>query len=136
MTVWVGPSLPCPAGPVADLLAAIEVVRLQLGSVGAGGDPRICASLLRASSAVDGLALREVVAMDAYGTCHEAGQGSAAAVVQDATGCSVQAARGTVRLVEHLDGDLRPLGDLLMAGRVSRHHCTPVVHGVRGLAPR
>ena len=133
MTVCAGPSLPCPAGPVADLLAAIEVVRLELGSVGAAGDPRICALLLRASSAVDGLALREVAAMDAYGTCHEAGQGSAAAVVQGATGCSVQAARGTVRLAERRDGDLRPLGDLLVAGRVSRRHCTAVVHGVRGL---
>jgi hypothetical protein len=110
MTVCAGPSLPCPAGPVADMLAAIEVVRLELGSVGAAGDPRICALLLRASSAVDGLALREVAAMDAYGTCHEGGQGSAAAVVQGATGCSVQAARGTVRLAERLDGDLRPLG--------------------------
>lgn len=134
MTVCAGPSLPCPAGPVADLPAAIEVVRLELGSVGAAGDPRICASLLRASSAVDGLALGEVAAMDAYGTCHEAGQGSAAAVVQGATGYSVQAARGTVRLVERLDGDLRPLGDLLVAGRVSRRHCTAVVHGVRGLS--
>ncbi len=66
------PSLPCPAGSVADLLAAIEVVCLQLGWVGAGGDQRICASLPRASSDVDGLALREVAAMNAYGTCHEA----------------------------------------------------------------
>ncbi len=133
MTVCAGPSLPCPTGPVADLLAAIEVVRLELGSVGAAGDPRICASLLRASSAVDGLALREVAAMDAYGTCHKGGQGSAAAVVQGATGCSVQAARGTVRLAERLDVDLRPLGDLLVAGQVSGRHCTAVVHGVRGL---
>ena len=53
--------------------------------------------------------------------------------MQGATGCSVQAARGTVRLAERLDGDLRPLGDLLVAGQVSRRHCTAVVHGVRGL---
>jgi len=124
---------PCPAGPVADLVAAIDAVRIDQELGGASGDPRISVALLRATSALDGLTLRELAATDAYGTCAELGHCSAAALVQASTGGTVHAARSTVRLAARLDGDLRPLGDLLVAGRLSRQHCTAVVHGLRGL---
>lgn len=131
MTAQASP--PCPSGPVADLLAAIEVVRCQQQLAGACGDPRISVALLRASCALDGLALRELAAVRAYGTAAELGHCSAAALVQATTGGTVQAARNTVRLAECLDTDLGPLGDLLVAGRLTRQHCTAVVHGLRGL---
>jgi len=107
---------PCPAGPVADLVAAIDAVRIDQELGGASGDPRISVALLRATSALDGLTLRELAATDAYGTCAELGHCSAAALVQASTGGTVHAARSTVRLAARLDGDLRPLGDLLVAG--------------------
>ena len=131
MTAQASP--PCPSGPVADLLAAIEVVRCQQQLAGACGDLRVSVALLRASCALDGLALRELAAVHAYGTAAELGHCSAAALVQAPTGGTVQAARNTVRLAERRDTDLGPLGDLLVAGRLTRQHCTAVAHGLRGL---
>ena len=39
----------------------------------------------------------------------------------------------TVALARRLDGDLRPLGELLEQGRLSRPHVAAVLHGTRGL---
>lgn len=106
----------------------------RLASCGATGDPLVCAALLRASARLEGLALREVAAVDDSGSFTGVGHGSAAAVVRAATGCTVGAARSGVRLAGRLAGDLQAMGELLVAGRVTRRHCTAVVHGVRGLA--
>ena len=133
MTVETHSARPCPPSPVADLLDAIEVVRRVVDLTGPDGDPRTCAALLRAAAAVEGLALRQVAAVEAFGTCTDVGKASTADLVQAATGCTVAAARSTVRLAGRLDGDLRPLGDLLVTGRLSRAHCQAVLHGVRGL---
>ena len=121
------------AQPVPSQVAALYDALHGLGSFGPTGDPLVCAALLRAVSTVEGLALREVAAVDAYGTHVEVGQPSVAALVQAAVDCTGMVAGGTVRLARRLDGDLRPLGDLLIAGRLTRRHCTAVVHGVRGL---
>ena len=120
------PPLPSNAVELYDVLD-------RLGSLGPTGDPLVCAALLRAVSTVEGLALREVAAVDAYGTFAEVGQPSAAALVQAATDCTSAVAGGTVRLARRLDSDLRPVGELLIAGRLTRRHCAAVVHGVRGL---
>ncbi len=119
---------PRPA-PVVELWDVLD----RLRTLGPTGDPLVCAALLQATAALDGLALREVAAVEAHGTSTEVDLPSAAAVVQAATRCAVGAARSTVRLAERLDGDLQPLGALLLAGRVTRAHCFAVVHGLRGL---
>lgn len=119
---------PRPA-PVVELWDVLD----RLRTLGPTGDPLVCAALLQATAALDGLALREVAAVEAHGTSTEVDLPSAAAVVQAATRCTVGAARATVRLAERLDGDLQPLGALLLAGRVTRAHCSAVVHGLRGL---
>ena len=121
------------APPVPSQVTALYDALHGLGSFGPTGDPLVCAALLRAVSTVEGLALREVAAVDAYGTHVEVGQPSTAALVQAAVDCTQYVAGGTVRLARRLDGDLRPLGDLLVAGRLTRRHCIAVVHGVRGL---
>ena len=119
---------PRPA-PVVELWDVLD----RLRTLGPTGDPLVCAALLQATAALDGLALREVAAVEVHGTSTEVDLPSAAAVVQAATRCAVGAARATVRLAERLDGDLQPLGALLLAGRVTRAHCSAVVHGLRGL---
>ena len=121
------------APPVPSQVTALYDALHGLSSFGPTGDPLVCAALLRAVSTIEGLALREVAAVDAYGTHLEVGQPSAAALVQAAVDCTQAVAGGTVRLARRLDGDLRPLGELLIAGRLTRRHCTAVVHGVRGL---
>ena len=121
------------APPVPSTAVELYDVLDRLGTLGPTGDPRMCAALLRAVCSLEGLALREVAAVDAYGTHVEVGQPSAVALVQAAVGCTVAVAGGTVRLARRLDSDLRPLGDLLIAGRLTRRHCTAVLHGVRGL---
>ncbi len=126
MSVTAAPPRPA---PVVELWDALD----RLRTLGPTGDPRVCAALLQATSALDGLALREVAAVDAYGTCTEVDLPSAAAVVQAAMRCTVGSARVTVRLAERLDDDLQPLGALLLAGQVTRAHCSAVVHGLRGL---
>ena len=126
MSVTAAPPRPA---PVVELWDALD----RLRALGPTGDPRVCAALLQATSALDGLALREVAAVDAHGTCTEVDLPSAAAVVQGAVRCTVGAARATLRLAERLDGDLQPLGALLLDGRVTRAHCSAVVHGLRGL---
>ena len=115
------------------LVTALYDALHALGPLGPTGDPRVCAALLRAVSTVGGLALREVAAVDAYGSHVEVGQPSAAALVQAAVDCTQAVASGTVRLARRLASDLRPVGDLLIAGRLTRRHCAAVVHGVRGL---
>ena len=121
------------APPVPATAVELYDVLDRLGSLGPTGDPRMCAALLRAVSTVEGLALREVAAVDTFGTHLEVGQPSAAAVVQAAVDCTQAVAGGTVRLAQRLDGDLRPVGELLVAGRLTRRHCAAVVHGLRGL---
>lgn len=106
----------------------------RLALCGATGDPFVCAALLRASARLEGLALREVAAVEDSGSFAGVGHASAAAVVRAATGCTVGAARSGVGLAGRLAGDLQAMGELLVAGRVTRQHCTAVVHGVRGLA--
>ena len=66
-----------------------------LGSLGPTGDPLVCAAMLRAVSAVAGLALREIAAVDAHGTHVEVGQPSTAALVQAAVDCSQAVAGGS-----------------------------------------
>ena len=121
------------APPVPSTAVELYDVLDRLGSLGPTGDPRMCTALLRAVSTVEGLALREVAAVDAYGSHVEVGQPSAAALVQAAVDCTQAVASGTVRLARRLASDLRPVGDLLIAGRLTRRHCAAVVHGVRGL---
>ena len=121
------------APPVPSTAVELYDVLDRLGSLGPTGDPRMCAALLRAVSTMEGLALREVAAVDAYGTFTEVGQPSAVALVQAAVDCTQSVAGGTVRLARRLDSDLRPIGELLVAGRLTRRHCAAVVHGVRGL---
>ena len=121
------------APPVPSTAVELYDVLDRLGSLGPTGDPRMCAALLRAVSTMEGLALREVAAVDAYGTHTEVGQPSTVALVQAAVDCTQSVAGGTVRLARRLDSDLRPVGELLVAGRLTRRHCTAVVHGVRGL---
>ncbi len=121
------------APPVPSTAVELYDVLDRLGSLGPTGDPRMCAALLRAVSTVEGLALREVAAVDTYGSHVEVGQPSAAALVQAAVDCTQAVASGTVRLARRLASDLRPVGDLLIAGRLTRRHCAAVVHGVRGL---
>ncbi len=121
------------APPVPSTAVELYDVLDRLGSLGPTGDPRMCAALLRAVSTMEGLALREVAAVDAYGTFTEVGQPSTVALVQAAVGCTQSVAGGTIRLARRLDSDLRPIGDLLIAGRLTRRHCAAVVHGVRGL---
>ena len=122
-----------PAPPVPTQVTALYDALHTLGSFGPTGDPLVCATLLRAVSTVEGLALREVAAVDAYGTFLEVGQPSTVALVRAAVDCTQAVAAGTVRLARRLDTDLRDVGDLLVAGRRTRRHCTAVVHGVRGL---
>ena len=119
---------PRPA-PVVELWEVLERLRI----LGPTGDPLVCAGLLQATAALDGLALREVAAVEAHGTSTEVGLQSAATVVQAATRCAVGVACAAVRLAERLVGDLQPLGSLLLEGRVTRAHCSAVVHGLRGL---
>ena len=120
------PPLPSPAVELYDVLD-------RLGSFGPTGDPLVCAALLRAVSTMEGLALREVAAVYAYGTFTEVGQPSTVTLVQTAVDCTQAVAGGTIRLARRLDSDLRPIGELLVAGRLTRRHCAAVVHGVRGL---
>lgn len=56
-----------PAPPVPSTAAALYDARHTLGSLGRTGHPLACAALLRAVSTVEGLALREVAAVDADG---------------------------------------------------------------------
>ena len=56
------------AMPIPSQVAALYDVLDRLGSIGPTGDPRMCAALLRAVSTVEGLALREVAAVDTFGT--------------------------------------------------------------------
>ena len=109
----------------------------RLGSLGPTGDPLVCAALLRAVSSVEGLALREVAAVDTHGSHVKVGQRSAALLVQAAVDCTTTTtttvAGGTVRLARRVDSDLRPVGDLLVAGQLTRRHAAAVLHGVRGL---
>ena len=121
------------APPVPSQVTALYDALHGLGSFGPTGDPLVCAALLRAVSTMEGLALREVAAIDAYGTFAEVGQPSAVALVQAAVDCTTPVASGTVRLARRLDSDLRPVGELLIAGKLTRQHCAAVVHGVRGL---
>ena len=121
------------APPVPSQVTALYDALHGLGSFGPTGDPLVCAALLRAVSTMEGLALREVAAVDTYGTFTEVGQPSTVALVQAAVDCTQSVAGGTVRLARRLDGDLRPIGELLVAGRLTRRHCAAVVHGVRGL---
>ena len=121
------------APPVPSQVTALYDALRGLASLGPTGDPLVCAALLRTVSTIEGLALREVAAVDAYGTHVEVGQPSTALLVQTAVDCTTAVAGGTVRLARRLDSDLRPVGDLLIAGKLTRRHCTAVVHGVRGL---
>ena len=105
----------------------------ELARLGPTGDPRVCTALLRALARVEGLALREVATVDAYGTAAELGQVSTAALVQAATRSTIRSAQTTVRLANRLDQDLQPLGEALVAGRLSRRHCEATAYGVRGL---
>ena len=91
------------------------------------------AALLQAAEVLHGLALREVAAVEAAGTCEDAGHGSTASWVRSSTGCSDESARASVRLAIRLDGDLAPLGDLLRAGRITLAHARAVQAGLRGL---
>ena len=123
------------APPMPSQVTALYDALHTLGSFGPTGDPLVCAALLRAVSSVEGLALREVAAVDAYGTFVEVDQPSTAALVQAAVDCTQAVAGATVGLARRLDTDLRAVGDLLVAGRLTRRHCAAVVHGVRGLDP-
>ena len=53
------------APPVPSTAVELYDVLDRLGSLGPTGDPRMCAALLRAVSTMEGLALREVAAVDA-----------------------------------------------------------------------
>ena len=119
--------------PVPSQVTALYAALHGLSSFGPTGNPLVCAALLRAVSTIEGLALREVAAVDTFGTFAEVGQPSTVALVQTAVDCTQSVAGGTVRLARRLDSDLRPVGELLVAGRLTRRHCTAVVHGVRGL---
>ena len=86
------------APPVPSQVTALYDALRGLGSLGPTGDPLVCAALLRAVSTVEGLALREVAAVDTHGSHVEVGQPSAALLVQAAVDCTTAAANGTVRL--------------------------------------
>ena len=68
------------APPVPSQVTALYDALHGLGSFGPTGDPLVCAALLRAVSTVEGLALREVAAVDTFGTFAEVGQPSAVAL--------------------------------------------------------
>ena len=91
-------ALPVTAPPVPSTAVELHDVLDRLGTLGTNGDPLVCAALLRAVSAVAGPALREIGAVDAYGTLTEIGQPSTAALVQAAVDCSQAVAGGTGRL--------------------------------------
>ena len=105
------------APPVPSQVTALYDALHGLGSFGPTGDPLVCAALLRAVSTVEGLALREVAAVDTYGTFVEVGQPSTVALVQTAVDCTQSVAGGTVRLARRLvprlqldRGHVLPLG--------------------------
>ena len=114
---------------VVSLGAAVEAFR----QAGACGDAEVLTTLLRLSSTVDALVLREVAAVEASRAATSAGFGSTAELVRDATGAAVRDASATVRVAQRLAGDLAPLGEQLMAGQITRRHVDAVVHGLRGL---
>ena len=55
------------APPMPSTAVALYDAGHTLGSLGPTGDPLVCAALLRAESMVEGLALREVAAVDTDG---------------------------------------------------------------------
>ena len=127
--VLAGPAL----GPaVAGLRHAVELLRASL-TTGGDGDPVLAVELLKLAQATDGLALRQVASVELFGTASSLGHHSTAALVAAATGAAHASARSTVVLAERLSGDLRPVGSLLEAGRITRAHAHAIRHGLRGL---
>ena len=97
------------------------------------GDPLVLAALAQAESTFQALVLREVAAVEQVGAATDAVFGSVGALLQDARGCLLRDAAGTVRLATRLRGDLAPVGGLLLSGEVTRRHCETVLVGLRGL---
>lgn len=127
--VLTGPAL---GSAVAGLRHAVELLRASLAT-GGDGDPALAVELLKLAQATDGLALRQVASVELFATASSMGHHSTAALVAAATGAAHASARSTVVLAERLSGDLRPVGSLLEAGRITRAHAHAIRHGLRGL---
>lgn len=127
---------PSPALPreLLQLQEAIDAVGLFLA---AGGDGSVATmtALLANAQQVDGLALRQVAQVDLAGSWIEVDSYGVHNIIKAALGCTDTSARATVRLARRLDEDLRPVGDLLREGRITRAHAAAIVYGVRGLDP-
>lgn len=119
--------------PVSPRVRALLDAIVELRDAGSSGSQADGEALLRAAEAVQGLALREVAAVDRTGRFTEAGCGSAGSWVQRVTGASRLTARATARLAGRLSSDLRPVGDLLTSGHITVAHARAVVYGVRGI---
>jgi hypothetical protein len=117
---------------VLQLQEAIDPVGLFLA---AGGDCSVdtMTTLLKNAQQVEALALRQVALVDMAGTWIEFDASGVHNLVRESTGCTDGSARATVRLARRLEQDLRPVGDLLREGRITRAHAAAIVHGVRGL---
>lgn len=119
---------------VVQLEHALDAVERFLA---AGGDGCVTTmtAMLRQCQRLEGLALRQVAQVDLSGDWLEYDSSGVHDLIAQSTGCTDVTARATVRLSRRLEEDLRPIGDLLREGRITRAHAAAVVHGVRGLDP-
>ena len=128
------PARPTAAPPVHPAVAG--VARAQSEGSLACGSLADTAALSRAAESVQGLALRELAAVDTHRTHTHVGRASAAGWLGDVLTLDDTAARARVRLARRLSDDLDRLGDLLLDGGTTVAHTAAVHAGLRGLPPQ
>ena len=125
------PGLPAPVRALQEALDGVDLFLAAGGDCGVGS----MQVLLQARERLDGLALRSVSQVDRSGAGIAVEPAGVHRLVQQAIGCTDEAARATVKLAHRLEHDLAPVGALLREGRITRAHAGAVAHGLRGLEP-
>lgn len=128
------------APPVHPAVVALQravagLARAQSEGSLAAGSLADTAALVRAAESVQGLAAREVAAVDRTQSYLTVGRASAAGWLGSVLPLDDAACRARVRLAQRLDTDLRRVGDLLVDGGTTLAHARALQVGLRGIGP-